>query len=129
MAGRPSSLSKAKIKGLADSVAQGLSFEGACGQNGVWERAFYRWLEIGIEAMELKKRTKHQESCVQLCQAIKKASSDFEADCVRELRDQPPGWQRFAWLLERRLPKRWAADRKDSTVDNSVQYSFVEPKK
>ena len=49
--------------------------------------------------------------------AWKQAEAEFEARCVRGLRDGAEGWQRFARLLAERTPERWGKEAEPAEDD------------
>lgn len=124
--GRPTKLTPQVQKTITDLLRLGNYFDTACQAAGIGERTGYDWLERGNAEIERRKKpnvkpgTKTwdtEQKYVDFSQSVEKASSDAEMLALSELRTgkkivdkltyKVEDWQRIAWFLERRYPRKW----------------------
>lgn len=108
---RPTKLTPAVSKRICDNICRGLAFEQAATLAGVSATVFYNW----------KARGKKEETglYVEFLKRVKKAEAAWELEHLKIIADaaQPRvtedgkvvkgSWQASAWMLERRVLKRY----------------------
>jgi hypothetical protein len=102
MIGRPCRLTPELQAELVASLARVYHVEIACDLCGLHRTTVYRWIKRGKH----QKRGKYRE----FCNAIKKALAEKMAASVSAI-EAAKEWTAHAWLLERKWPALWGADR------------------
>lgn len=99
--GQPTALTPEVERVICSAVRQGLSIEGAAELAGVGRSTAYGWFKRGAEDPE----GPYGPFVVALAQA----QAAFEASALGHISAAAAEgtWQAAAWLLERRLPRRW----------------------
>lgn len=83
-AGRPTRLTKAKIKNIANAIRRGNYIETACALEGYERKTMYDWLKVATRLQEEFSKTgersitKHEALCLELSDAVKKALAESE---------------------------------------------------
>lgn len=89
---------------IVKAVREGFAYKHAAEKAGVSERTLYDWLAKGREEPD----TPH----AQFSQDIKNAAAEFAGECVANIKAASlDEWQAAAWLLERKHPDQFAAER------------------
>lgn len=102
--GRPLSLTPEIRHEIIDAVEHGVYLETAAAIAGVARSTLYLWLRQGRKAKEGPQ--------AEFLAQVKRSLARREADDVRAIRTAGErSWQAVAWLLERRYPHRWGAER------------------
>lgn len=103
MAGRPTKCTPAAQKIICDAIRECLPYQEAARLAGVDPATLRRWMRRGEEG---------RKPYDALCAAVKKAEAEAQRMLVQRIgnpdADKAKGWQRWAWLLERRWPETWA---------------------
>ncbi len=115
--GRPTLLDDLVAKRICDSLAAGNAQSVAARTAGVAHSTLRSWLARG---------RKGEEPYASFLAKAKKAESVGEAELVGVIRESAQKtWQCAAWLLERRIPQRWA--RKDAPEPRAVDVTRMSP--
>ena len=121
---RPTKLTPDVHDSIVQTLRAGNYFDAACYHAGITEKTGYNWLARGeAELARMQRATKHTEPqadeaiYVAFLQAVKKATSEAEVEAVAKMkagyqmvngeRERIHDWQRIAWWLERRYPRKW----------------------
>lgn len=101
--GRPSKLNPEVARLICNAIRAGCFPETAIEAAGVSRATLYGWLRKG----RAEKSGVHRD----FLDAYKRSLAEFEVSVVATMRrigDKKNAWMALAWLLERRMPKRWA---------------------
>ena len=97
MAGRPTKCTPAAQKIIFEAVRDCLPYHEAARLAGIDPATLRRWMRRGEEG---------RKPYDALCAGIKKAEAEAQRTLVKRIgnpnADEAKGWQRWAWLLERR---------------------------
>lgn len=122
MAGRKPKLTPEVHKLLVQMLQNGHFAETACAKAKISTTSFYAWLQRG----ERERKGPYRE----LLEATKSADADFEVIALQEIKlaakgqgEQKPQWQAYAWILERRHPKKWGRKRLEIVGDDGQPIS------
>lgn len=117
MRGRKPKLNAERQAKIVAVLANGHFAETACAQAGIACGTFYNWLAKG----EKQAKGEYRD----FLEAVKKADADFEVIALGKIKaaaepvaDRPGQWQAYAWILERRHPKRWGRKRVEIVGDD-----------
>ncbi len=117
-------------KVICEAIEAAAALKVAAQAAGIGARTLDEWLAHG--RMELRDSPDMESPCADFVRAVTVASATFESDCLAMIQDAAPkNWTAAAWLLERRIPQRYAkVDRLrvsgDETNDKPVQISDEE---
>lgn len=104
--GRPTKLTEARHRKIVADIRAGNFAQIAAVASGITEQTYYNWLSWGQRDLASEDVDKHSSIYAEFFESVKAAEAEAEVKQVRELqRDEK--WQRRAWWLERRFPKRW----------------------
>jgi hypothetical protein len=119
--GRPRELTREIVDQVASLVTKCLYVETVAGSLGINRDTFRLWCKIG--AREHRNRERGQipnqslDLFVEFSGNIKKALADAEADFLATVQASgTQAWTALAWILERRFPERWSANRAELKV-------------
>lgn len=101
--GRPTKLTPEVARLICNAIRAGCFPETAIEAAGVSRATLYGWLRKG----KTEKRGVHRD----FLDTYKRALAEFEVSVVATMRrigDKKNAWMALAWLLERRMPQRWA---------------------
>lgn len=97
--GRPTRLTPELQDRICEHLLKCIPVRTALQLADVPERDYYFWLEKAEEGSKL-----HQD----FLQSVKRASAAAESDTLKSLQTTSKGWERYAWVLERRFKDEWA---------------------
>lgn len=124
-AGRPTSISKAKIKAICETIKLGATLEAAASSAGITRQTLYNWLERG-EA-EKDNPTGKDSLFLELFDEYARALGTAEEQLIKIIRDAAKtDWRAGAWILERRFPKNYGRQQVDVDFNGKL---VVEDKK
>lgn len=104
--GRPTKLTEARHKRIVADIRAGNFAQIAAVASGITEQTYYNWLNRGATDLASDDPADHRTIYARFFEAVKRAEAEAEVKQLREMqRDEK--WQRRAWWLERRFPKRW----------------------
>lgn len=104
--GRPTKLTEARHKAIVKAIREGNFAQVAAAAHGITEQTYYNWLTRGQADLDSGDPERESSIFAKFFEAIKQAEAEAEIKMMRELqRDEK--WQRRAWWLERRFPRRW----------------------
>lgn len=106
--GRPTKLTEARKKAIVASITAGNFAQVAAAANGITEQTYYNWLNRGQIDSTSDDPEVSSSIFAEFFEAIKIAEAKAEVTQLRRMQTGT-GWQRHAWWLERRFPKRWGA--------------------
>ena len=109
-------LTPSVIKKLADAMEHGGTIDLACNVAEVHRSTFFRWQEdaeqlyndLAEEKIEVRAFTARQKCLIGFLKKVLLATSRYELDLLKEVRQGERGWQAKAWILERRFRERYA---------------------
>ena len=109
-------LTPSVIKKLADAMEHGATIDIACNVAEVHRSTFFRWQEdaeqlyndLAEEKIEVRAFTTRQKCLIGFLKKVLLATSRYELDLLKEIRQGERGWQAKAWILERRFRERYA---------------------
>lgn len=104
--GRPTKLTEARHKAIVKAIREGNIAQVAAAAHGITEQTYYNWLTRGQADLESDDPDRQSSIFAKFFEAIKRAEAEAEIRQMRELQ-RDDKWQRRAWWLERRFPKRW----------------------
>ena len=105
----------------------GAKVEDACRAAGITRDCFYKWLKRGRqESAELPDNFDKSPLYQNFLNAVEKAYSLQKLRLVNNIYSDEKGWQRFAWLLERRWPDEYGLKAK-SQVDITSKGNEIKP--
>lgn len=110
--GRKTKLNKEVIQALCDAIRRGLPRDRAAAFAGIHISTIYDWLSREAEGGLF----------ADFSDSLKKAESELIADKLQTISaaaEDDGKWQAAAWILERRFPKDFAANRQDAMDDTS----------
>lgn len=117
MAGRKPKLTPARQEIITTLLANGHFAETACAKAKISETTFYAWLQKGERATAGIYR--------EFLEAVKEADANFEVIALGKIKEaalptpeRPGQWQAYAWILERRHPKKWGRKRIEVVGDD-----------
>lgn len=99
---RPTKLTKARHDAIVKAIEQGNFAQVAAAANSITEQTYYNWLNRGQVDIEAGTSSIY----ARFFEAVKEAEAQAEIRQMAELQ-RDDKWQRRAWWLERRFPKRW----------------------
>lgn len=105
--GRPTKLTEARKKKIVAAIRKGNFAQIAAAANGITEQTYYNWLKRGSEDAAADDPDRQGSIYAEFFEAVKSAEAEAELKKVDGLNTTATGWQRHAWWLERRFPKRW----------------------
>ncbi len=115
-AGRPLELTPEIIRQVAHALPRALYVETVCDQIGVHRETFRRWVKLGGKERRDRDRGRPADPKLELhyelSGVVKKALAQAEmqhAEIISAAGTEV--WQAAAWVLERRFPGRWSANR------------------
>lgn len=104
--GRPTKLTKARHDKIVRDIRKGNFAQVAALASGVTEQTYYNWLKRGQDEALSDDPDTQQSIYAKFFEAVKTAEATAELRQVDEMQ-RDDKWQRRAWWLERRFPKRW----------------------
>lgn len=116
--GRPTTLTADLTATFAAKIRKVHFFETAAALCRIHKGKLYRWLNWGEaewNRLEAGEPLKHNDGTlyVDFYIAVREALAQSEEELADEIRQGVPSWQSRAWLLERRMPDKYAIlDRK-----------------
>ena len=119
--GRPSKLTPEVQAKIIEGILSCLHQVSAAKLAGISEATFYNWVRRG------KKETKGRyfEFVVALKEAEEQAQKNLVDNIKRDDYQKTRGWQRWAWILERRWPERWARLKEDQNIKEEIVVDLV----
>jgi len=106
----PSALTTEKQQNFCYWIARGVFIEPAAERAGLGKRSVWRWLKQGKKDIRGRRE---DTPCALLVADVKKALSFCECEYMDRFQADK-NWMKWAWLLERRFPKRWGRHRAES---------------
>lgn len=103
---RPTKLTEERHDAIVEAIREGNFAQVAAASNGITEQTYYNWLKRGQTDLASEDVDTQQSIYAQFFEAVKAAEAEAEARMVHLLQREDK-WQRRAWWLERRFPKRW----------------------
>jgi transposase-like protein len=100
--GRPTKLTEALVRDIAEAVAEGMTYTLAAQLHGVTRKTLYNWLKAGEDA-------DGESPEAEFLHALKKAEAEGARVQLRRVRGGEMNWQSGAWLLERRFRDDYGA--------------------
>jgi hypothetical protein len=101
---RPVGFNAETCREVVNGVRAGLPYKHAAERAGLAERTLYNWLTKGQQEEDGPYR--------QFMQDIKEAAAEFVESCVGHIKAAcVDSWQAAAWLMERKHPDQFAAER------------------
>ena len=85
----------------------GARVEDACRAAGITRDCFYKWLKRGREESATPDNFDKSPLYRNFLNAVEKSYSIQKLRLVKNIYEDPQGWQRYAWLLERRWPDEY----------------------
>ena len=120
MAGRPTKCTPAAQKILFEAVRDCLPYHEAARLAGIDPATLRRWMRRGEEG---------RKPYDALCAGIKKAEAEAQRTLVKRIgnpnADEAKGWQRWAWILERRWPETWAQRQPEASKVEEIVVDLV----
>lgn len=104
--GRPSKLTQARHNKIVADIRAGNYAQIAAVASGITEQTYYNWLNRGAEHKASDDPELRGSIYAKFFEAIKRAEAEAEVKQLRAMQTDDK-WQRRAWWLERRFPKRW----------------------
>lgn len=101
--GRPSKFSPEICEAILHAVSKHVPYEIAATANGISERTFYEWLEIG----DMDRDHGIDSDYAKFSQSIKATEQKKIIEHTEALEQSPERWQSKGWLLERRWWKHY----------------------
>ncbi len=101
---RPTKLTEARHKKIVADIRAGNFAQIAAVASGITEQTYYNWLNRG--AADLASEDEAGSIYARFFEAVKRAEAEAEVKQLRAMATDEK-WQRRAWWLERRFPKRW----------------------
>lgn len=137
LGGRSSILTDEIAQEICTDVENMLPVTSAAWGAGICERTYFNWIQRGEEDIEAGKTNSPHARFVQ---GIKRAQTAAQNKCLRGINGPKPDgqWTRFAWLLERLWPDKFAkcerlqhsvAAGEGTTVNIVVQFGGPENRK
>ena len=77
-----------------------------CRTHRITEQTYYNWLNRGQADLASEDEADHGSIYAEFFESVKQAESEAEVKQLRAMQTDDK-WQRRAWWLERRYPKRW----------------------
>ena len=96
--GRPTRLTAALSKRVADTLASGCYVQTACQLHSVAPSSFYQWLGRAAEG---------EEPYFSFAREVRAASARAEMNALEQVRRGAESWQAHAFFLARRWRERW----------------------
>jgi len=94
-----------KKEELLSNLREGMSIDAACAMSRIHRSTFYRWRKEDPEWLELSDHAMNLAEPVLLHKLKKAAEQD---------------WRAYAWILERRWPRRWGPRQEIELNHNQV---------
>lgn len=99
---RPTKLTEARAEEIVEKIRNGNFAVVSAVSCGITEQTYYNWLNRGQAELAAGESTIYAE----FFESVKEAEAEAEVTTLREM-NRDDKWQRRAWWLERRFPKRW----------------------
>ena len=96
--GRPSKFTPERCSDIIAAISRRVPYQLAAEANGITERTFYFWLELGAKHFD----EEIDSEFANFFQSIKKAEMQKVIEHTDMIAAKPERWQADAWLLERR---------------------------
>jgi hypothetical protein len=114
--GRPTKLDDERAKIIVAAIHRGAPLESAAAQSGISRRTLYGWLRRGCRALEAAETTgdpipEDERPFVEFYVEVMAAQAEWETgrlDKIDAAAANPQHWTAAAWLLERRMPEKYA---------------------
>jgi hypothetical protein len=104
---RPRLLTSEVQEVICKAIEAGATLEIAAQAAGIGARTLDEWIHYG--RAELQENPDAEGQCADFVRAVTVASAKCEIDCLAMIQDAAPkNWPAAAWLLERRIPQRYA---------------------
>lgn len=103
---RPTKLTKARHDKIVRDIRAGNFAVIAATASGITEQTYYNWLNRGQADLASEDEADHGSIYAEFFESVKQAESEAEVKQLRAMQTDDK-WQRRAWWLERRYPKRW----------------------
>ena len=104
--GRPTKLTEARHRKIVADIRAGNFAQIAAVASGITEQTYYNWLNRGAADLASEEAADHASIYAKFFEAVKRAEAEAEVKQLRAMQTDDK-WQRRAWWLERRFPKRW----------------------
>ena len=104
--GRPTKLTQARHDKIVRDIRAGNFAQVAAVASGITEQTYYNWLTRGQADLASDDPDTHGSIFARFFEAVKRAEAEAEVKQLAALQ-RDDKWQRRAWWLERRFPKRW----------------------
>ena len=104
--GRPTKLTETRHNQIVRDIKAGNFAQVAAVASGITEQTYYNWLTRGQADLASDDPETRGSVYARFFEAIKRAEAEAEVKQLREMQ-RDDKWQRRAWWLERRFPKRW----------------------
>lgn len=119
--GRPSKLNASTQKIICDAVRNCLPYATAATLAGVSYQTLHTWMTKGKQPDGGK--------YTEFLEALKKAEAEAQQILASRIAEEDAqkakGWQRWAWLLERRWPETWAMRQPEANADEEIIVNLV----
>ena len=119
--GRPSKLTPEVQAKIIEGILSCLPQASAAKLAGISEKTFYNWVQRG--------KTETKGRYFEFVQALKTAEEQAQKNLVDNIKrddyQKTRGWQRWAWILERRWPERWAQKKEDLNIKEEIVVDLV----
>ncbi|MGH8543148.1 MAG: hypothetical protein ACREX3_05845 [Gammaproteobacteria bacterium] len=114
--GRPTKLNKAVAAKILKELERGAPIEAAGPLAGIGRRTFYDWMYRGARALAAEEAGKEvpeeEKPFMEFYTAVEEARSEWETRQLEGIEEAgksgPQYWTARAWLLERRMPEKYA---------------------
>ena len=109
-------LTPSVIESLADAMKHGATIDVACNVAEVNRSTFFRWQkdanqiynDLAEKKIQSSKLNYREKRLLEFLKKVLFATSRYELDLLKEIRQGAYGWQAKAWILERRFRERYA---------------------
>ena len=122
---RPSKLNAERTAIICDALRECMPYEQAARLADIDVATFRRWRRRGENPTTARDKPFEAFSA-----AVKKAEAEAQRELVRRIAnpdaDKAKGWQRWAWLLERRWPEVWAQRQPEAAQREEIVVDLVE---
>lgn len=108
-------LTTAVIELLADALENGAVIDVACNLAGIHRVTFHRWQDqaeklydqLNAGEIQRSRLNTREKRLIEFHKRVSLASSRYELELLKEIRDKVRNWQALAWILERRFRERY----------------------
>ena len=119
--GRPTKLNQKTQKIICDAVRNCLPYVTAATLAGITHRTLDTWMARGRKEPD----GIYHDFLLALKRAEAEAQQILAARIAEADAQKAKGWQRWAWLLERRWPETWAMRQPEANADEEIIVNLV----